>query len=216
MNSLSLEEKEEIIRESFFRNKLPVAQCSRVLLSQLSHMQNYGGINHSYQFVEREIMHMEGLGKTITKPATPFRIGGKLSGFKHKHFCLPGSEHIAANTMNTWRLKNQNSVKFNTMAAKLAQTYATKESNTPEEMWKFSGEIAQEMVFGKDGVANRFANAEGTGDWLIFVEHENKNYYLCIAKHDEDDFIFGALKNCISDFPFIEQIFASRTTDTKI
>lgn len=204
------EDFERFIKRSFSLHHLPIDRCSRVLFSQLAHMRDYGGMNYPFQFVEREIAHLEGLEQTQTKPAMPFKKSGKLSGFMHKHFFVPGYGHLGVNVMNAWSLDRPNSKKFSEMALRLAKPYATEGQNTREELWKFSGELAHEVMRGKGGLEDRFASEDGTGDWLVFISHEGKNYYLCIARHGEDEFILGALKSCILEYPFLEVILKSR------
>lgn len=208
--SVTIQEIEVFIRESFRRQNLPLARSSRVLISQLAHMPDYGGMNQPFQFVEREIAHLEGMHGTQTKPAMPFNEKGKLHGFMHKHFWVPGYEHLGINAQIAWELFSGNSKKFSEMALRIAKPYATNGENTLEEKRKFSGELTQEFMYGKGGLLERFNNGKGTGDWLIFVEYDGNKYYLCIAKHDEDEFILHALKSCILDFPFLETMLVDR------
>lgn len=209
-NELTPEDLERFIKQSFTLHHLPLDRCSQVLLSQLARMPDYGGINYPFQFVEHEIAHLEGWEKTQTKPATKFKKSGKLCGFMHKHFFVPGYGHFGENVMNAWALNRQNSNKFSEMAIRVAKPYTSEGQNTLEELWKYSGEVAREVIRGEGGLEDRFADEQGTGDWLIFIPHEGKNYYLCIAKHNEDEFILGALKFCVLDFPFLEKILGSK------
>jgi hypothetical protein len=86
-------------------------------------MPAYRGLNFPFQFVEREIMHLEGLAKTTTKPAMAFKKTGRLAGFRHKHFLVPGYEHLGVNTRLAWEFDKADSQKFTQMALKIARPY---------------------------------------------------------------------------------------------
>jgi hypothetical protein len=207
MTKMSVVQFEEFIKKSFSRHHLLIERCSQVLFSQLAHMPGYGGINHPFQFVEREILYLEGRGKTETKPASPFKKSGKLRGLMHKHFYISGYGHLGINARNAWEFDRQNSKTFSEMALQLAKPYATDaDTNTNDELKSFSEELAREFMHGEDGVKDRFAKEKGTGDWLIYTPHQLKNYYLCIAKHNEDDFILGALRDCVHEFSFLKEV----------
>jgi hypothetical protein len=106
----------------------------------------------------------------------------------HKHFFVPGYEHLGINAQLAWKLSDQNSHKFLQMALRIAKRYKNS-SQTPDELWKFSGEVANEFA---DGVRNRLSG-NATGDWIIYITHEGRNYHLCIAKHGEDEFILSTI-----------------------
>jgi hypothetical protein len=198
---------EKYILHSFSQHGLPVDRCSQIIFSQLAHMPNYGwGVNYPFEFVEQEIRNLEGLGRTSTRPATPFT--GKLCGFMHKHFLVPGYDHLGINTILAWKLADPKSRKFQQMALRVAKQYQNVTS-TADEFRKFSWELAHDTVYGPDGLMNRLSG-DATGDWIVYASHEEKNYYLCIAKHDEDEFILHTIKRCASQFPFIMDILTQR------
>jgi len=206
---MTIEEFESFIRQSFALRGLPAERCSQILFSQLAHMPAYGGLNHPFQFVEREIMELEGMGtgQGSTKPAAPFRASGRLSGLMHKHFFVPGYEHLGVNAKLAWKLDDPKSGKASEMISRIAKRYQEIpfDAKVAED---FSRELAQEFVYGAHGVLDRLSG-KGTGDWIVYVPHDGKNYYLCIAKHDEDDFILDAVKRCAGDFPFIDELIPS-------
>jgi hypothetical protein len=160
-------------------------------------------MNHPFQFVGHEIKHLEGLGTTLTKPPRPFRQEGQLRGFMHKHFYVPGYEHLGVNAMLAWKLGSTNSGKFSQMARKIAKHY--KNRNGLEDKKQFAAELANEF---RKGVQERLSG-NATGNWLVYLPHESENYYLCIAKHGEDEFILNAIKSCAAEFPFINAVLAS-------
>jgi hypothetical protein len=56
--------------------------------------------------------------------------------------------------------------------------------------------------------ADRARAQELTGEWIVFAKHEGKNYYLCLAGHDEgDDHIFARISDgCAYEFPFLSDV----------
>jgi hypothetical protein len=56
--------------------------------------------------------------------------------------------------------------------------------------------------------ADRARAQDLTGEWIVFAKHEDKNYYLCLAVHDEgDDHIFARIRDgCVSEFPFLSDL----------
>lgn len=87
-----------VIRQSFVQRALPIDRCSNIPFSQLAQMPPYGGFNLPFQFVEREIGYLEGHHEyAATKPAEPFSKNGILHGFMHKHFYVPGYDHLGIN-----------------------------------------------------------------------------------------------------------------------
>jgi hypothetical protein len=49
----------------------------------------------------------------------------------------------------------------------------------------------------------RNANNKLTGEWIVFLPHGGKNYYLCCSTHSEgDQNIYDRIKeHCLRDFP---------------
>jgi hypothetical protein len=198
-----IDQLQEFILHSFSCRGLPIDRCSQIIFSQLAHMPNYGwGINYPFQFVEQEIMHLEGLGRTSTKPAATFK--GKLSGFMHKHFYVPGYEHPGVNARLAWQLDKSNSKKASQMVLRIAKQHKNS-GQTTDELWKFSGQVANEFV---KGLRDRLLG-NATGDWIVYGTHEGRNYYLCIAKHREDDFTLNTIKLCAIEFPFINDVLTA-------
>lgn len=48
-----------------------------------------------------------------------------------------------------------------------------------------------------------------TGEWIVFAKHNEINYYLCLAVHNEngknDETIYSFLKPCIAEFPELKK-----------
>ena len=116
------------------------------------------------------------------------------------------------NASIAWEFDKPGSTKFTDMARKIAAPYADVEQ-TKDDLLKFSREIAQAVVYGPGGLQERQASAGVTGDWIVYAPHKGQNYYLCISKHDEDEFILKALKQCGFQYPFVSaSLNASGTT----
>ncbi len=158
-------------------------------------------MNFPFQFVQREIEHLEGKPGTTTKLPGAFKATGILAAFMHKHFYVPGYEHLGRNAQQAWKLQAPNSKKLHEMISRIANPYRNQEPSDTNAL-EFSQRVANELVVGPGGVEDRL-KGKATGDWLVYREHDGENYYLCIAKHDEDDFIVEAIRNCFADFPFL-------------
>jgi len=208
---MTIDDFENYIRQSFSQRRLPVDRCSRILFSQLAHMPNYRGLNYPYQFVEREIMELEGQTlHSATKPAAPFNEKGHLAGFWHKHCFVPGYEHLGVNAKLALKLDDPTSGKASEMILRVAKPYKGRPFDAAAKL-SFSRDLAQEFIFGQHGVQNRLSG-KATGDWIVYLPHYENNYYLCIAKHDEDDFILDAIKACVIEFPFINDVLTAAST----
>jgi hypothetical protein len=212
MTEFDFEQFERIIRHSFVQRALPVDRCSNILFSQLAYMPPYGGSNLPFQFVERETGYLEGHhGRTATKRAEPFSKNGILHGFMHKHFYVPGYDHLGVNALQAWKLNDPKSKKLDHLVSRVRKRYG--ELKNPDTVEEFSRELALGVVYGAGGVNERLSGS-GTGDWIVYVTQEGKNYYLCIAKHGEDDFILETIKRCCVDFPFLSGLIKNRGSRT--
>jgi hypothetical protein len=68
--------------------------------------------------------------------------------------------------------------------------------------------ITQEMIDElthrviHEPVETRDAQKKLTGEWIVYLRHEGKNYYLCCNTHEAgDQFIYDRMENCVRDFP---------------
>jgi hypothetical protein len=57
----------------------------------------------------------------------------------------------------------------------------------------------------------RSAAAELTGEWIVFAQHQGKNYYLTLAEHDTGDVIVRSQIDalCFKEFPFLAEILGA-------
>ena len=208
---LAYKQFEALIREVFLRHGLPVERCSDLLFSQLAYMPLYPGLNYPFQFVEREVSHLEGLQLSNTKAAEPFSDKGPLSGFMHKHFYVQGYEHLGINARLAWKLDKPHSGKLPQLIRQISKKYKARNGETA--LQELSAELAREFVYGTNGVF-ALLSGKATGNWIVYLPYKCKNYYLCIAKHHEDDFIVDALKQCVAQFSFVAEVLRDTARQT--
>jgi hypothetical protein len=62
-------------------------------------------------------------------------------------------------------------------------------------------ELARRVA--EEPAEERAAANKLTGEWVVFIEHDGKNYYLACPTHDVgDEALFNAImKHCVRDFP---------------
>lgn len=122
-----------------------------------------------------EIRAIEGNGRrqSRTKAPTSFK-GGLLHGLKHKHFF--NARHIAKNLQNYW---NQDTDKAKNAINKIVTRHSS------DDLWTLSGEIASRYVH--EAFEHKNLSRSLTGDWIIYKRHNGRNYYLCLAGHEETE-----------------------------
>lgn len=124
-----------------------------------------------------EIRLLEGIPTrpTNTKRASAFR-GGLLDGLMHKHYF--NARHIQRNLLNYHS-------KGGGAAFERAISNILRETKSDQTPWQIAGRIADRSV----NQALHHKNLEGslTGDWIVYAVHGGKNYYLCLASHDESN-----------------------------
>jgi hypothetical protein len=201
MEQPTAEQLEDFIRERFVWGGLPVDRCSSLLFQQLARMPNRGFVNMPFQFVQQEIRYLEGSGETSTKPAKPFSKKGPLNGLMHKHFFVSTYEHLGINAKLAWNLDDPNSPKFHAMLNRVMKPYRSRTLSGADAL-QLSKKITNELMSGPGGIKTRLSG-KATGDWIVYLTHEGRNYYLCIAKHEEEPFVLDAVRHCLPEFPFI-------------
>ncbi|NUA26085.1 hypothetical protein [Cupriavidus basilensis] len=138
-----------------------------------------------------EIKVLEGIGPaTQTKPATAFTPTGRLAGLHHKHFTSSTISMVAGNILAANGKK--------TMARLAADELSV--GITEQSLGRFVDRLVM------DGYDRRATAGGLTGEWIVFVEHGGKNYYLCLATHrGGDDEVLQYIRNvCHLEFPFLK------------
>jgi len=149
-----------------------------------------------------EIKSLEGSDSpSRTKPAQPFS-GPHLKGLWHKHYLADGLSTMARNLANG--LKKYGIPQFEENVRLASE--ANEERYMTEEDIKL---IVHDAVHGN--WMRRADDHELTGEWLIYAQHENKNYYLCLGKHTTgDEHIRQQIDAvCCQEFPFLSDLLCS-------
>jgi hypothetical protein len=164
-------------------------------------MPSYGGMKYPFQFVVHEILALENKGeKTQIKKAAAFKRD-ELAGFWKKHFYVP-SYHLGENARLALGLDKKDTSKFASLisCASKAMGYTALLSDVEKQV--FAKELSEQCM---KQVLERRKHAENTGDYLVFVPHNGKNYCLCIAKHSQDSFVRDCIEKCMPQFPFLRE-----------
>ncbi|WP_421194991.1 hypothetical protein [Aeromonas enteropelogenes] len=71
-------------------------------------------------------------------------------------------------------------------------------------------ELAKRVVI--DSLDTRSKKQKITGEWIVFAKYQEKNYYLCMATHDNGDLAIRHKIDliCRKEFPFLDQVLAPR------
>lgn len=122
------------------------------------------------------------------KPATQFKKL-PLKGLWHKHFFsanfVPGNILLALGKDGMEKLVNE--------------TFDA--ANSPIVTREMIAELAHRVTY--EPLEKRDADGKLTGEWIIFIKNDDKNYYLCLNTHAAgDQCIYDRIINfCVQDFP---------------
>ena len=134
----------------------------------------------TFKAVIAEIDYLERMpGSEVTRTKPAKRLHGEiLGGLRHAHYS--SSEHLIENIRLHWEAE-ANQVEVSRIKEAMAQ--AAKDNLSPDEMWKFAGDIAGTLV-GAHGV--RKAKRKLTGEWIVYATWDDeKNYYMDLSVHGE-------------------------------
>jgi hypothetical protein len=215
----SLEELE--ISETDFNNavydveqrlkvKIKNGKVSSVLVQQLARhkmqiFERFGNEFHQYHF--SSLLDMLELVDKGRKMNVRNFNNKPLAGLKHIHH--DSDTFIAKNMENYWKgkvgtndeLEFQNKL-LNDIYSKLLTDYDSDVANK-KTITVLLTTLLYECKFRSP--------KKQTGEWIVFGQKDNVNYYLCLATHQEakdftDSVIFDRLKPCLTEFPILEQI----------
>lgn len=159
--------------EMFASAGLSSALHTSVFACQLADGALRGGLNAAA--VMNEMLILETNGRSVAKRAQPFK-GKLLGGIMHKHFFQ--ARHLPHNLVNQWPATND---QLHRAVKKIMGQYVGK----TVEASTLAREISERVVSG--GFTQRQKQHALTGDWIVYKRHDRKNYYLCLARHDESD-----------------------------
>jgi hypothetical protein len=169
-------------------------RCSTILMFDL-YVRAFFPVPGDPRKIVAEIRALEGLGRSVgTKPAEAFKHP-PLRGLWKKHYLVGGMGSLGANIQIGFGRKQKELRRI------VAQHWNPKTAHLPPEV--VSRNIADAVV----GLYAGRSRADGlTGEWIVYAQHEGRNYYLCLALHDEGDAaIFDRIRNgCIGEFPFLQ------------
>lgn len=129
---------------------------------------------------------------TGTKAPTPFN-NLPLKGFWHKHFF--SAQFLVKNIQLGLGKDGLEKIINDVMGAPNG-------SPITEEMIE---ELAHRIP--NDPIESRDAAKKLTGEWVVYLPHDGKNYYMCCNTHQAgDQFIYDRImEHCIRDFPHLPQ-----------
>jgi len=175
-------------------NRAAPGRCSRVFLFQLYCSAFASNVFGDPAKIVVEILSLEGVGPEVgTKPAEIFKKP-PLLGLWKKHYLVGG---LASLALNIKLESGKHGREFKRIARK---HYNPETANLPKDV--IARNIAQDAVAL---YAERSLRQGLTGQWIVYARHEGKNYYLCLAGHEEGDpNIFERIKNgCAHEFSFL-------------
>jgi hypothetical protein len=133
-----------------------------------------------------------GEGVSGVKAATPFK-NMPLKGLWHKHYF---SAHFLVNNIVLALGKN---------GLEKLVSEVMNPATSPVITQEMANELAHRIA--NDPVTERSASQQLTGEWIIYLPHEDKNYYLCCNTHAAgDQFIYDRImQHCVRDFPALPE-----------
>lgn len=158
----------------------------------------------------REVLIMERIlnEKSTSKKAQKFKRAPLINlGLSYKHFYNRNlfmrqniESHFGFNFKdNEQKFSNQNFQNLYEEAASLVD-----DPNNPsgKEIENFAGKMADELIYGS--IEKRKNASKLSGEWIIFKERQNTNYYLMIGLHREDEKIFKEIETIFrTEFNFL-------------
>jgi len=177
-----------------------MGRCSAAILLDLFFGTEFLGVN-SFTVIE-EIRALEKQEISQTKPATPFR-GRHLRGLWHKHYMNGDLASLAQNLKSELDRKGNRLSPFFEEKIEEAQAAGEERFVTKEDVPKIVNDILT------NNLAKRRSEGRMTGEWIVYVQEEGQNFYLCLAKHnDGDEKIREKIERiCVWEFPFLKDVF---------
>jgi len=191
--SLSKEQLKEYATGNLAFYGLDLDRISSLLIAQIYRLESRG-LFSAFEILD-EVKHLEGLKKaTLTGKARLF-TGPMLSGLHKKHFS--GARFILKNIGIHLGYENGGTARLNEIIRKAFERNTS--GYVDEDFINF---IAHQTTVG---AYEERAKKSLTGEWIVFRQHQSRNYYLTLAAHDEgDQNILHRVKMAYDfDFPFL-------------
>lgn len=175
----------------FIRDAKIIERCSEQFVLDLY----VSGLNPAV--VIEEIQALERRDKqSRTKPESKF-TRPPLKGIWHKHFF---SSHFLPQNMLLAYDNGRIDRKIEQVLAKYEGMERTVENCRA---------VAREVTQGSSDLYNHRRDQNRlTGEWIVFIKHENLNYYMCIDLHISDDqnIYDKVILACEKDFPELKKV----------
>ncbi|WP_417264865.1 hypothetical protein [Brumimicrobium sp.] len=205
--------KEDV--EQRLKVKVKFGKCSSVLVHQLTRhslqiFEKFGNEIHHYHFPTMlDIIELVDQGHKMN--VRPFNKNGTLAGLKHIHH--NSNTFIAQNMVNCWKEKYGKNDEVSFQNRLLEEIFTGLLNDFPKE-------IAQKksltVLLTKILYESKFRKPQKqTGEWIVFAQKDNVNYYLCLATHNEckdftDQVVYERIKPCLAEFPEIKNNFGGQ------
>lgn len=171
-------------------------RCSSCILLDLFFGTEFLGLNPCT--VIEEIKSLENREISQTKEASPF-TRPLLVGLWHKHYMNGDVPTLAQNVKNAL---NEYGIPLFEEKIREAQVAGEVRFVTKEDVPKIANDVL------RNNLARRSSEGKMTGEWIVYAQHENQRFYLCLAKHgDGDEKIREKIERiCGWEFPFLKDI----------
>lgn len=192
--SLNRQQLEELVSSNVSFSGLDISRFSMVFLAQTIQM-NINRVINTHQMMD-EIRYLEGLGsESQTKKAAAFNKE-PLKGLMKTHFT--DASFILKNIGIHMGVLNGGGKKLDKL---IQEAFDKNTSGVVDD--EFVSYISSGITFG--ALKERAEKKKMTGEWIVFQEHEKKNYYLTLAAHNEgDSVIYKRVLDCYElDYPFL-------------
>jgi hypothetical protein len=154
-----------------------------------------------------EIRALEGLGPESRMKAPIQNKHQPLKGLWHKHFM---GETVAAVAANIRKGLGRFGIPYAKSKVEEARISGVEGFFSVEDLKA----IAEDVVHGH---WNRLSEQQAlTGEWLVFARHEERNYYLGLTTHENEQHEVMRQqidRLCCAEFPFLAQLLADAAAD---
>ena len=175
-------------------------EISKLLLWQLYYF--HSNRIFSIYYILDEIKYLEGITKaTRTKKEEEFK-GQYLRGLWHKHFY--SNRFIYTNIINYWEMKKKANSKLDKL---IDEVFQSSESDyiTEEMINLFAYKLTD------DPFRNKILRGTCTGEWIVFAKSNNKNYYLVLGQHNDDENIYKLISRyCLTEYPDLKTLIEKK------
>jgi hypothetical protein len=165
----------------------------------------FGGFKSGHQNpakIMREIEALERIGPpSQLKPPGLFKHP-PLKGLWHKHYLEDG---LRATAINALKGLNRYGSPLFRQRMQEAQDAGEVRYVTQEDIAALADDVAH-------GNWQRMATAaQLTGEWIVYAQHEESNYYLCLGRHDSsDEYLRSQIDAiCCQEFPFLTTLLSA-------